>query len=97
MANGLFTNDELIDSLIVDLNNLPKLLFEGQNIAFCSSISSMGQKLFNLKQGVKNDIESKIETIEDLKRQLQNANINLKDMTMEEYIKMKDGAENGAE
>ena len=97
MANGLLTNEELIDSLIIDLNNLPKLLMEGQNIAFCSTVSAMGHKLRNLKHGVTSDLESKVKVIEELKRQLQNANINLKEMTMEEYIKMKDGAENGAE
>ena len=97
MANGLLTNEELIDSLLVDLNTLPKLLMEGQNILFCTTISAMGQKLCNLKQGVKNDIESKVQTIEELKRQLRNANINLKEMSPEEYFKDKDGAENGAE
>lgn len=97
MGKGLLTNDDMIDSLIVDLNNLPKLLMEGQNIMFCRTISTMGQKLLNLKVGVKNDLENKIEIIEELKRQLKNANINLKEMTPESYFKDKDGAENGAD
>jgi hypothetical protein len=95
MANGLFTNEELIDSLIVDLNSIPKLLIDGQGILFCSIVSSMGQKLVNLKKGIKDDLENKNKVIEELKRALKETDVGCVDMTPEEYLKEKDGAENG--
>lgn len=98
MANGLLTNEELIDSLIIDLNNIPKLLINGQGILFCSTISSIGQRLANLKNALKDDLENKNKVIEELKRELQATDVGCTDMTLEEYakyLKEKDGAEDG--
>ena len=58
-GKGLYDNIGLIDSLIVDCNDLPKSLINGQFVQFCSRIVQMVQKLSNLRDGVKNDIESK--------------------------------------
>lgn len=66
--NGLFSSDELIDSMIVDCNNIPKRLAEGQYIAFCGLIFQLGQKLARLKEGVKNDLKARDDSIEELKR-----------------------------
>lgn len=73
MAKGLYTNAELIDSLIVDLNNVLKYQFGGQYIQSCGIISQMGQKLLNLRTAVENDIKSKNEYIENLKLELRAA------------------------
>lgn len=56
-GNGLYDNCGLIDSLIVDCNSLPKLLFDNRNVAFCGKLVEMVQKLSNLKDGVKNEKE----------------------------------------
>ena len=66
--NGLYDNIGLIDTLLEDLNALVKDLVDGQNIRFCSRVYNMGQKLVNLKEGVKNDTESLMKQVEDLRR-----------------------------
>lgn len=72
MANGLYTNSELVDSIILDLNNLPKELIDGQFIRACNIITQMSQKLINLRQTIDNDLKSRDETIENLKREIRN-------------------------
>jgi len=94
MANGLFTNTELIDSLIIDLNALPKELINGQYIQFCTLVSQMGQKLVSLKKGVPADIESKNKIIEDLKEQLRNCGIEVVTIPVSDL--KKDGANDGS-
>lgn len=68
MDKGLYNSEELIDSLIVDLNSLPKLLINGQFIHACDTVTKMGQKLGCLKKGIKDDIQSREDQIEDLKK-----------------------------
>lgn len=67
-GKGLFDNLGMIDTLIEDLNALPKDLIDGQNVRFCARISCMGQKLANLKEGVKNDIECLQKQLAELQR-----------------------------
>ena len=67
-GKGLFDNEGLCDSLIGDLNNLPKLLMSGQNIQFCAVVAGMAQKLVNLKKGIKADLDSMKEKVDELKR-----------------------------
>lgn len=57
-GKGLYDNFGLIDTLMEDLNELPKDLMNGQYIRFCLRISQMAQKLINLKTGFQNDIGS---------------------------------------
>ena len=64
-GGGLYDSIGLIDSLIVDCNELPRALFSGKFVQFCSMIVGMVQKLANLKQGIKNDMESLKEQIEE--------------------------------
>lgn len=66
-GKGLFDNDGICDSLIQDLNTLPKLLIDGQFVKFCMIISGMVQKLINLKKGIKNDMDSMRQKVEELK------------------------------
>lgn len=86
MANGMYTSSELIDSLIVDLNDAPKALVSGQYIRFCGIIDQMGQKLINLRNGVKSDLDNKTKIIEDLKQQLRNTGVEIHDMSPEEFV-----------
>jgi hypothetical protein len=64
----VYDNCGLCDSLISDLNSLPKLLMNGQHIQFCAVVTGMAQKLLNLKKGIKNDLDSMKEKVEELKR-----------------------------
>lgn len=94
MANGLLTNEELIDTLISDLNSILKNAVSGQYIQACVIVTGMSQKLLNLKDGIKKDIDSKNRIIESLKEQLRELGAEVTDMNIEEFIK-KDGVDNG--
>ena len=98
MKKDLLTNSELIDSIIVDLNNLQKELVSGQYIQFCSIVYQMAQKLINLRNTVDNDLKNRDETIETLKNELRAAGHDVVDMTPQQFVdefmnKEKDGAE----
>lgn len=96
MAKGTYTNLELVDTLIVDLNRIPTLLYQGQNIAFCDLIAKMGQRLGLLKQGIQADLDNKDKQIEHLKGQLRSAGYEIENMTPDEFVEKygkKDGAE----
>lgn len=98
MAKGLYTNEELVDSLILDVNNLPKELFNGQFIQFCTLIEQMGQKLALLRKGIPADIENKNKIIEELKQQLRDMGQEIVEMTPDEFVQKlgkKDGVDDG--
>ena len=65
-GGGLMDNIGLIDSLLIDCNDLPKALISGEYVRFCGKIVEMVQKLALLKQGVKNDTESMKNQIKEL-------------------------------
>lgn len=65
-GGGLFDNIGLIDTLIVDCNELPKLLISGQGVGWCAKVVEMTQKLVNLKKGVRADVDSMRKQIETL-------------------------------
>ena len=67
-GKGLYDNEGLCDTLLVELNRIPKILMDGQYIQFCAVIQSMAQRITNLKQGIKTDLESKDKIIEELKK-----------------------------
>ena len=69
-GGGLLDNMGLIDSLIVDCNEIPKALIDGQNVRFCKIIFEMAVKLRNLKQGVKTDLDARDKRIGELQEQL---------------------------
>ena len=85
-GKGLYDNEGLCDSLKQDLNNMIKLAMSVQFVAACGLITGMSVKLTNLKQGIKNDSDSKKEQIEELKR--------INDELMKQSNE-KDGAEHG--
>jgi hypothetical protein len=74
-GKGLYDNEGLCDTILYDLNRIPKILMDGQYIQFCAVIQSMAQRLVNLKDGIKADMEGKDQTIEQLK-QMNDALIN---------------------
>ena len=96
MANGLYTNSELVDTIIVDLNNLLKLQINGQFVGACNVVTQMTQKLLNLKTGIDNDLKSKDKVIEALKNELRAAGQEVVDIPAEELMKaIEEGKENG--
>lgn len=86
-GNGLYDNEGLIDSLVVDCNNAIRNLVEGKYVLWCNIMVQMVQKLGNLKKGVHDDIESRDKQISDLENLL------------DEYAnsRLKDGEKNGAD
>ena len=96
MAKGLLNNEELVDTLIVDLNRMIKEMANGQFIQVCCIVNGMTQKLINLKKGIKDDLENKNKVIEQLKDQLKAAGTEIEEMAPEEFIEKygkKDGDE----
>ena len=67
-GKGIYDSSGLIDTLIVDLNEIVKALADAQYIRFCVLVSEMAQKLAKLKVGVPRDLKSKDEIIADLQR-----------------------------
>lgn len=67
-GKGLFDNEGLCDSLISDLNSLIKSIVSGQYVQSCAMVTGMAQKLLNLKKGIKADMDSMKEKVEELKR-----------------------------
>ncbi len=89
-GKGLYDNDGLLETLIVDLNKLPKLLIDGQFIATCDLIAKMAQKVMNIRKGIKAEKDDYEWKIEDLKR--------LNNELAEQVYKVpveKDGVDNG--
>ena len=66
-GGGLFDSDGIIDTLIVDCNEIPKALSSGEYVRFCNIIVQMVQRLALLRSGIKNDAESMRKQIEELK------------------------------
>lgn len=67
-GKGLLNNEGLIDSIIVNCNELVQALTGGKYVLFCSIVVEMVQKLSNLKEGVRNDLQNRENHIEDLKQ-----------------------------
>ena len=86
MANGIYTNTELIDTIILDLNNTLKELFSGQYIQACCNVTQMSQKLVNLRNTIDNDLNNRNKTIETLKNELRNAGVTVEDIDPREYL-----------
>ena len=66
----MLTNEQLIDSLIVDCNNAVKELTNGQHLAWCATMANMVQKLASLRKTISNDLRNREEIIKQLKNEL---------------------------
>ena len=62
-GKGFYDFKGLIDTLILDCNELPKDLMGGNNVAFCNRLVQMVQKLVNLKDGLIADFANREEVI----------------------------------
>ena len=67
-GNGLMDNEGLCDSLMMDINRIQKLLIDNQFIAFCDLIAKMGQKVSNLKKGIRAEISDRDDQIKELRK-----------------------------
>lgn len=85
-GKGLYDNQQLIDSMILDCNNAVGAIAQGQYILFCRLMYEMVQKLGNLKRGVAADLKNREEIIAGLKDQLQNAGMQVEDVPVEELV-----------
>lgn len=66
-GGGFFDSGGLIDTLIVDCNNVIKSAISGNYIQCAGVLVQMVQKLAKLKGGIKSELDSKDKIIEDLK------------------------------
>lgn len=93
-GGGLYDNEGLIDTLISDCNSAVKACVSGQYIAFCNTMVQMVQKLANLKNGIQRDLQSRDQTIEDLKNQLRDVGVEIVDMDPQDVMeKLKEAPE----
>ena len=90
-GKGLYDNEGLCDLLILDCNNAVKSLMNGNFVQFCGIVVQMVQKLSNLKDGIRKDMESMQNKIDELKK----INDSLVELTTGLPVE-KDGAENGS-
>ena len=86
IMDGLYTNTDLVDTLIVDLNNLVKQQASGQYIQFCGIVVQMAQKLNNLKSGIVSDLANKDEKIEALKNTIRELGGECEDIPINEFL-----------
>lgn len=84
--DGLYTNTELVDTLIVDLNNLLKEQASGQYIQACGIVVQMTQKLTNLKSAIVSELANKDEKIEALKNTIRELGGQCKDIPINEFF-----------
>lgn len=66
-GKGLYDNEGICDSLASDLNELIRNAVAGHFIKCSAIVYNMIQKLNNLKKGIRTELESKDEIIEQLK------------------------------
>ena len=70
MSKGVYTNSEIIETILDDLNNYIKLQCAGQHLQACVILTGITQKLTNLHNSIDNDLKNRDETIEILKAEL---------------------------
>lgn len=97
MSKGLYTNKELVGTLINDVNLLVKDCMSGQYIQACTRVVSMSQKLTNLYNTIDEDLNHAKKTIEILKDELRAAGHDVQDMKPDEFMQKynKDGVDDG--
>ncbi len=87
MKNGIYSNSELIKSLVADLNALVKNELCGEYVMACAIVTGMTQKLMNLQKTIDNDLKNKDEIIETLKARLRACGQEVIEVPAEEYAK----------
>ena len=84
MANGLYSNEELIESLILDCNNAVNAVIGNNGIQWCKIMLDMVVKLTNLKNGIVNDMKNREETITMLTQRLKDAGMEVQTVDINE-------------
>lgn len=87
MGNGIYTNSDLIKSIVADLNALIKNELCGEYVMACAIVTGMAQKLMNLQKSVDNDLKNRDETIDMLKERLRACGQEVIEIPAEEYAK----------
>lgn len=67
-GKGLMDTYGMIDSLIVDVNDMVKLICSGQYVAFCQKPVAIVQKLAALRNGIKAEMDNREAQITDMKQ-----------------------------
>lgn len=83
----MYTNSELIDSVLDDLNNVLKAQASGQYVQGCIIVSNIAQKLVNLRKTIDNDLKDRERTINELKEQLRKLGHEIIEVSPEEFQK----------
>lgn len=83
----MLTNEELVDSLIVDCNNAVRSCVCGEYVAFCSTVVQMVQKLSNLKVGIASDMKNREENIAMLEKRLADLGHPVEKVSAQELLK----------
>lgn len=91
-GGGLYDNAGLCDTIANSINGLLKAAFAGNYVLFCEGVTSIIQRLANLKKGIIADLESKDKIIEELKEE--NARL-VEQITGLPVERTKDGGTNG--
>lgn len=81
----MYTNSELIDSVLDDLNNALKAQASGQYVQGCIIVSTIAQKLVNLRKTIDNDLKDQERTINELKEQLRKLGHEIIEVSPEEF------------
>ena len=84
MASGIYTNSELIETILNDLNDYMKAQAHGQYVQACIVVSNIAQKLVNLRNTIDNDLKNRDETIEHLKDELRKRGVDIIDVPAEQ-------------
>lgn len=87
MANGIYSNSDLVKSLVADLNALIKNELCGEYVMACAIVTGMTQKLMNLQKTIDNDLKNRDETIEMLKERLRACGQEVIEVPADEYAK----------
>ena len=90
MGNGIYTNSDLIKSIVADLNALIKNELCGEYVMACAIVTGMAQKLMNLQKSVDNDLKNRDETIDMLKERLRACGQEVIEIPADEYMKETD-------
>ena len=66
-GKGIYDNDGILETVILDCNNAVKSLAAGNYISFCNVMVQIVQKVSNVRKAIKAEDEYKERRIEELK------------------------------
>ena len=92
--NGLYSNEELIDGMIVDCNKAVTAIAGGNGIVWCRIMVDLVTRLANLKEGIRRDMKNREDNIRLLTDRLKAAGIEVQTVDISE-IQKKEGATDG--